>query len=154
MLLQFTVYTWQVYRTQIKPINPSPKMFVFFNGELSQFINLCPGNCSLEFTHHCIQFSYWLLMNKGAIDQCPSSPRFNQSLQKLFTGKGGKDKNQANGNAAASSEMEDGNRACYGADDPSLPILSTAAGKADQTGCSTHQGFSKTYSLLIFPKMD
>ncbi|XP_029565224.1 sodium/potassium/calcium exchanger 4-like isoform X1 [Oncorhynchus tshawytscha] len=33
--------------------------------------------------------------------------KFNQSLQKLFTGKGGKDKNQANGNAAASSEMED-----------------------------------------------
>ncbi|CAB1343077.1 unnamed protein product, partial [Coregonus sp. 'balchen'] len=35
--------------------------------------------------------------------------KFNQSLQKLFTRKGGKDKNQANGNAAASSEMEDGN---------------------------------------------
>ncbi|XP_041721837.1 sodium/potassium/calcium exchanger 4-like [Coregonus clupeaformis] len=33
--------------------------------------------------------------------------KFNQSLQKLFTRKGGKDKNQANGNAAASSEMED-----------------------------------------------
>ncbi|XP_010880555.1 sodium/potassium/calcium exchanger 4 isoform X1 [Esox lucius] len=33
--------------------------------------------------------------------------KFNQSLQKLFTRKGCKDKNQANGNAAASSEMED-----------------------------------------------
>ncbi|CAB1339889.1 unnamed protein product [Coregonus sp. 'balchen'] len=55
--------------------------------------------------------------------------KFNQSLQKLFTGKGGKDKNQANGNAAASSEMEDGKTACYGDDDPSLPILSTAAVK-------------------------
>ncbi|XP_029487530.1 sodium/potassium/calcium exchanger 4-like [Oncorhynchus nerka] len=33
--------------------------------------------------------------------------KFNQSLQKLFASKDDKDKNQANGNAAASSEMQD-----------------------------------------------
>lgn len=52
-------------------------------------------------------------------------------MQKFFMGKS---KNVANGNAAASSEMEDGN-ACYDYawdDDPSWPLLS--AGKVNQTG--------------------
>uniref|UniRef100_A0A665WMT4 Solute carrier family 24 member 4b n=1 Tax=Echeneis naucrates TaxID=173247 RepID=A0A665WMT4_ECHNA len=51
--------------------------------------------------------------------------RFNSSMQKFFMGKS--NKNVANGNAAASSEMEDGNTS-YGyvwLDDPSLPLLPT-----------------------------
>ncbi|CAL8314433.1 unnamed protein product [Lota lota] len=50
--------------------------------------------------------------------------KFNSSMQKFFTGK--PVKNVANGNAAASSEMEDGN-ASYNVcdDDPSWPLLST-----------------------------
>lgn len=58
-------------------------------------------------------------------------PRFNSSMQKFFMGKSA---NVANGNAAASSEMEDGN-ANYDYvwdDDPSSPLLS--AGKVNQTG--------------------
>lgn len=58
------------------------------------------------------------------------SARFNSSMQKVFMGKS---KNVANGNAAASSEMEDGNT-CYDYvwdDDPSWPLL---AGKVNQTG--------------------
>ncbi|KAM9703960.1 sodium/potassium/calcium exchanger 4 isoform 1-T1 [Menidia menidia] len=50
--------------------------------------------------------------------------KFNSSMQKFFMGKSSK--NVANGNAAASSEMEDGN-ACYDYlwdDDPSSPLLS------------------------------
>lgn len=57
--------------------------------------------------------------------------RFNSSMQKFFKGKS---KNVANGNAAASSEMEDGNT-CYDYvwdDDPSWPLL--FAGKVNQTG--------------------
>lgn len=57
--------------------------------------------------------------------------RFNSSMQKFFMGKSA---NVANGNAAASSEMEDGN-ANYDYvwdDDPSSPLLS--AGKVNQTG--------------------
>uniref|UniRef100_A0A8C5CF45 Solute carrier family 24 member 4b n=1 Tax=Gadus morhua TaxID=8049 RepID=A0A8C5CF45_GADMO len=59
------------------------------------------------------------------------NPRFNSSMQKFFTGKPGK--TVANGNAAASSEMEDGN-ASYNvcSDDSSWPLLS--AGKVNQTG--------------------
>lgn len=58
------------------------------------------------------------------------SARFNSSMQKVFMGKS---KNVANGNAAASSEMEDGNT-CYDYvwdDDPSWPLL---LGKVNQTG--------------------
>lgn len=58
--------------------------------------------------------------------------RFNSSMQKFFMGKS--NKNVANGNAAASSEMEDGNTS-YGYvwdDDPSSPLL---PGKVNQTGC-------------------
>ncbi|KAM4600791.1 sodium/potassium/calcium exchanger 4 [Polymixia lowei] len=50
--------------------------------------------------------------------------KFNSSMQRFFAGS--KDKNVANGNAAASSEMEDGN-ATYDYvwdDDPSSPLLS------------------------------
>ncbi|XP_075893845.1 sodium/potassium/calcium exchanger 4 isoform X2 [Nelusetta ayraudi] len=50
--------------------------------------------------------------------------KFNSAMQRLFMGKS---KNVANGNAAASSEMEDGNT-CYDYawdDDPSWPLLST-----------------------------
>ncbi|KAG7239725.1 hypothetical protein INR49_028661, partial [Caranx melampygus] len=50
--------------------------------------------------------------------------KFNSSMQKFFMGKS--TKNVANGNAAASSEMEDGN-ASYDYvwdDDPSSPLLS------------------------------
>ncbi|XP_068199444.1 sodium/potassium/calcium exchanger 4 isoform X2 [Antennarius striatus] len=50
--------------------------------------------------------------------------KFNSSMQRFFMGKS---KNVANGNAATSSEMEDGN-AIYGFvwnDDPSLPLLTT-----------------------------
>lgn len=52
-------------------------------------------------------------------------------MQRFFTGKS--NKNVANGNAAASSEMEDGN-ACYYVwdDDPSSPLLSP--GEVNQTG--------------------
>lgn len=55
-------------------------------------------------------------------------------MQKFFMGKS---KNVANGNAAASSEMEDGNASYDFAwdDDPSWPLLS--AGKVNQTGCQT-----------------
>ncbi|KAK0152702.1 Sodium/potassium/calcium exchanger 4 [Merluccius polli] len=49
--------------------------------------------------------------------------KFNSSMQKFFTGK--PVKNVANGNAAASSEMEDGNASYYVCDDdPSWPLLS------------------------------
>lgn len=61
----------------------------------------------------------------------PLFARFNSVMQKFFMGKS---KNVANGNAAASSEMEDGNT-CYDYawdDDPSWPLLST--GKVNQTG--------------------
>uniref|UniRef100_A0A8C7X6R2 Solute carrier family 24 member 4b n=1 Tax=Oryzias sinensis TaxID=183150 RepID=A0A8C7X6R2_9TELE len=48
--------------------------------------------------------------------------RFNSSMQRFFTGKS--NKNVANGNAAASSEMEDGNTCYYiWDDDPSSPLL-------------------------------
>ncbi|XP_044025534.1 sodium/potassium/calcium exchanger 4 isoform X1 [Siniperca chuatsi] len=52
--------------------------------------------------------------------------KFNSSMQRFFMGKGSK-KNVANGNAAASSEMEDGNISYDSVwdDDPSLPLLST-----------------------------
>ena len=53
-------------------------------------------------------------------------------MQQFFMGKS--NKNVANGNAAASSEMEDG-KACYDYvwdDDPSLPLISS--GKVNQTG--------------------
>lgn len=56
-------------------------------------------------------------------------------MQRFFMGKS--NKNVANGNAATSSEMEDGN-ACFDYiwDDPSSPLLS--AGKVNQTGwCPT-----------------
>ena len=58
--------------------------------------------------------------------------RFNSSMQKFFMGKS--KKNVANGNAAASSEMEDGNTSYdyVWDDDPSSPLLS--AGKVNQTG--------------------
>lgn len=60
--------------------------------------------------------------------------RFNSSLQNFFMGKSKKKKNVANGNAAASSEMEDGNTSYdyVWDDDPSSPLLS--AGKVNQTG--------------------
>ncbi|XP_026174468.1 sodium/potassium/calcium exchanger 4 [Mastacembelus armatus] len=50
--------------------------------------------------------------------------KFNSSMQKFFTGKS--KKNVANGNAAASSEMEDGNTSYdyVWDDDPSSPLLS------------------------------
>lgn len=56
-------------------------------------------------------------------------------MQKFFMGKS--KKNVANGNAAASSEMEDGNTSYdyVWDDDPSSPLLS--AGKVNQTGCVT-----------------
>uniref|UniRef100_A0A3P9JA01 Solute carrier family 24 member 4b n=1 Tax=Oryzias latipes TaxID=8090 RepID=A0A3P9JA01_ORYLA len=48
--------------------------------------------------------------------------KFNSSMQRFFTGKS--NKNVANGNAAASSEMEDGNTCYYiWDDDPSSPLL-------------------------------
>uniref|UniRef100_A0A8P4G049 Solute carrier family 24 member 4b n=2 Tax=Dicentrarchus labrax TaxID=13489 RepID=A0A8P4G049_DICLA len=52
--------------------------------------------------------------------------RFNSSMQRCFMGKS-KKKNVANGNAAASSEMEDGNTSYdyVWDDDPSSPLLST-----------------------------
>lgn len=53
-------------------------------------------------------------------------------MQRFFMGKS--NKNVANGNAATSSEMEDGN-ACFDYvwdDDPSSPLLSS--GKVNQTG--------------------
>lgn len=58
--------------------------------------------------------------------------RFNSSMQRFFMGKSSK--NVANGNAAASSEMEDGNTSydCDLEDDQSVPLLS--AGKVNQTG--------------------
>ncbi|XP_008274966.1 sodium/potassium/calcium exchanger 4 [Stegastes partitus] len=51
--------------------------------------------------------------------------KFNSSMQKFFMGKS--NKNVANGNAAASSEMEDGNTSYdyVWDDDPSSPLLST-----------------------------
>ncbi|KAM8847621.1 sodium/potassium/calcium exchanger 4 isoform 2-T2 [Synchiropus picturatus] len=51
--------------------------------------------------------------------------KFNSSMQRFFTGKS--KKNVANGNAAASSEMEDGNSSYdyVWSDDPSWPLLST-----------------------------
>ncbi|KAF3850054.1 hypothetical protein F7725_019773 [Dissostichus mawsoni] len=51
--------------------------------------------------------------------------KFNSSMQRFFTGAKSK-KNVANGNAAASSEMEDGNTSYDYVvdDDPSLPLLS------------------------------
>ncbi|XP_054871885.1 sodium/potassium/calcium exchanger 4 isoform X3 [Amphiprion ocellaris] len=51
--------------------------------------------------------------------------KFNSSMQKFFMGKSSK--NVANGNAAASSEMEDGNTSYdyVWDDDPSSPLLST-----------------------------
>lgn len=57
--------------------------------------------------------------------------RFNSSMQRFFMGKS--KKNVANGNAAASSEMEDGNTSYdyVWDDDPSSPLL---AGKVNQTG--------------------
>lgn len=59
------------------------------------------------------------------------SVRFNSSLQKFFTRRS--DKNVANGNAAAGSELEDGkDRLDCKWDDPSLPLL--GPGKAKQTG--------------------
>ncbi|XP_035806325.1 sodium/potassium/calcium exchanger 4 isoform X2 [Amphiprion ocellaris] len=53
--------------------------------------------------------------------------KFNSSMQKFFMGKSSK--NVANGNAAASSEMEDGNTSYdyVWDDDPSSPLLSTVA---------------------------
>lgn len=58
--------------------------------------------------------------------------RFNSSMQRFFMGKS--KKNVANGNAAASSEMEDGNTSYdyVWDDDPSSPLIST--GKVNQTG--------------------
>ena len=58
--------------------------------------------------------------------------RFNSSMQRFFMGKS--KKNVANGNAAASSEMEDGNTSYdyVWDDDPSSPLIS--AGKVNQTG--------------------
>lgn len=56
-------------------------------------------------------------------------------MQRFFMGsKSNKNKNVANGNAAASSEMEDGNTSYdyVWDDDPSSPLLS--AGKVNQTG--------------------
>lgn len=57
--------------------------------------------------------------------------RFNSSMQRLFMGKS---KNVANGNAAASSELEDGNTYYdyIWDDNPSWPLLT--AGKVNQTG--------------------
>lgn len=57
--------------------------------------------------------------------------RFNSSMQKVFMGKS---KNVANGNAAGSSELEDGNTYYdyIWDDNPSWPLL--AAGKVNQTG--------------------
>ncbi|XP_033504780.2 sodium/potassium/calcium exchanger 4 isoform X2 [Epinephelus lanceolatus] len=51
--------------------------------------------------------------------------KFNSSMQRFFMGSKS-DKNVANGNAAASSEMEDGNTSYYYVwdDDPSSPLLS------------------------------
>lgn len=59
--------------------------------------------------------------------------RFNTSMQRFFMGSKSK-KNVANGNAAASSEMEDGNTSYdyVWDDDPSLPLISP--GKVNQTG--------------------
>uniref|UniRef100_I3JEZ3 Solute carrier family 24 member 4 n=1 Tax=Oreochromis niloticus TaxID=8128 RepID=I3JEZ3_ORENI len=61
--------------------------------------------------------------------------KFNSSMQKFFMGKSNK-KNVANGNAAASSEMEDGNTS-YGYvwdDDPSSPLLPVKPSKAYSRG--------------------
>lgn len=54
-------------------------------------------------------------------------------MQRFFMGSKSK-KNVANGNAAASSEMEDGNTSYdyVWDDDPSLPLISP--GKVNQTG--------------------
>uniref|UniRef100_A0A9J7ZTH5 Solute carrier family 24 member 4 n=1 Tax=Cyprinus carpio carpio TaxID=630221 RepID=A0A9J7ZTH5_CYPCA len=60
--------------------------------------------------------------------------RFNASLQKFFTRRN--DKNVANGNAAAGSELEDGkNSLDCNWDDPSIPLL--GPGKTKQTGFKT-----------------
>ncbi|XP_062267910.1 sodium/potassium/calcium exchanger 4 isoform X1 [Platichthys flesus] len=52
--------------------------------------------------------------------------KFNSSMQRFFMGTKKKKKNVANGNAAASSEMEDGNTSYDNVwdDNPSLPLLS------------------------------
>lgn len=65
--------------------------------------------------------------------------RFNTSMQRFFMGKS--KKNVANGNAAASSEMEDGNASYVYLwdDDPSSPLLAT--GKVNQTGRAPQKPF-------------
>ena len=76
---------------------------------------------------------FYIFPKQNSAFVSPSPDRFNTSIQRLFTGKGKKKKNVANGNAASGSELEDGN-GCYDNvwDDPTLPLLGT--GKADQTG--------------------
>ncbi|KAI3363685.1 hypothetical protein L3Q82_001309 [Scortum barcoo] len=74
---------------------------------------------------------YILVMNQNGVEwvlfSAISALRFNSSMQRFFMGKS-KKKNVANGNAAASSEMEDGNTSYdyVWDDDPSSPLLSEA----------------------------
>lgn len=65
----------------------------------------------------------------------------------------GKSANVANGNAAASSEMEDGNANFdyVWDDDPSSPLLS--AGKVNQTGWALKTAIHLKVNLLIYSVM-
>lgn len=71
-------------------------------------------------------------------------------MQKFFMGKSA---NVANGNAAASSEMEDGN-ANYDYvwdDDPSSPLLS--AGKVNQTGWVLKTALHQKINPILYTVM-
>lgn len=65
---------------------------------------------------------------------------------------GSSKKNVANGNAATSSEMEDGNAPYYWDDDPTVPLLAT--GKVNQTGGGQQEAASSwPHDMYIIEEM-
>uniref|UniRef100_A0AAY4DKC7 Sodium/calcium exchanger membrane region domain-containing protein n=1 Tax=Denticeps clupeoides TaxID=299321 RepID=A0AAY4DKC7_9TELE len=107
---------WAVFRDSFYYIISVVALIVFIYDEMIYFKNGSSALSSSVFLTHFSLFPNF---------------RFNSSMQAAFSGKG--NKNVANGNAAAGSELEDGN-ACYDNvwDDPSLPLL--GPGKTKQTG--------------------